>query len=177
MGATAWHYFTPYQADVAAALQELRRQVFERGAYFKPWEETVPFFLRDLRDRRPEDLSDVERQVRQDLLQALGDFPRLTPPDPLPATIEEVLEYNAEMGTHSILDIEGVAGESAFGAATPVPEARLLRLFGTARPTRDQVEAREFAFADDLERWQAVYLVTYKGGVPDAIYFEGVSGD
>lgn len=33
MGATSWHYFTPYGTDPEEALQRLRAEVFARGAY------------------------------------------------------------------------------------------------------------------------------------------------
>ena len=33
MGATGWSHFVPYEADVSAALQRLREDVFARGDY------------------------------------------------------------------------------------------------------------------------------------------------
>jgi hypothetical protein len=36
MGATGWAYFVPYQQDPERALQELRKDVFTRGAYNLP---------------------------------------------------------------------------------------------------------------------------------------------
>jgi len=36
MGATSWHYFTPYQPDAEAALQRLRAEIFAQGAYDDP---------------------------------------------------------------------------------------------------------------------------------------------
>ena len=36
MGATSWHYFTPYERDPEAALQRLRSDVFARGDYLDP---------------------------------------------------------------------------------------------------------------------------------------------
>ena len=33
MGAAGWNYFAPYQADVEAALQKLRSDVFKLGEY------------------------------------------------------------------------------------------------------------------------------------------------
>lgn len=37
MSSTAWRYFVPYQPDFQRALDELRAQAFERGAYLQPW--------------------------------------------------------------------------------------------------------------------------------------------
>ena len=36
MGASGWEYIVPYQHDLAAALADLRRYVFERGDYISP---------------------------------------------------------------------------------------------------------------------------------------------
>jgi hypothetical protein len=36
MGASAWEYLVPYQTDLGAALDALRRQVFASGKYVKP---------------------------------------------------------------------------------------------------------------------------------------------
>ena len=33
MGASGWDYFVPYEADISAALQRLREDVFARGDY------------------------------------------------------------------------------------------------------------------------------------------------
>ena len=36
MGASGWNYFVAYQPDPQAALDDLRRQVFEAGDYWLP---------------------------------------------------------------------------------------------------------------------------------------------
>ena len=35
MGASDWHYTVAYQPDVKAALQQLRRDVYDRGEYYR----------------------------------------------------------------------------------------------------------------------------------------------
>jgi hypothetical protein len=42
MGASGWRYLVPYQEDLAAALDALRRQVFADGDYISPAEEGYP---------------------------------------------------------------------------------------------------------------------------------------
>jgi hypothetical protein len=44
MGASGWEYLVPYQADLQAALDDLRRQVFHSGDYISPvtWGLTAP---------------------------------------------------------------------------------------------------------------------------------------
>jgi hypothetical protein len=36
VGASGWEYVVPYQDDLGAALDALRRQVFASGEYLKP---------------------------------------------------------------------------------------------------------------------------------------------
>jgi hypothetical protein len=58
MGASGWEYLVPYQADLQAALDELRRQVFESGDYISPvtWGLPAPESVEAL----------VEQEVYQD---------------------------------------------------------------------------------------------------------------
>jgi hypothetical protein len=50
MGASGWEYLVPYQADLQAALNDLRRQVFDSGDYISPvtWGLTAPESLEAL---------------------------------------------------------------------------------------------------------------------------------
>jgi len=36
VGASGWSYFVPYQADIEAALQNLRQEAFAQGNYYNP---------------------------------------------------------------------------------------------------------------------------------------------
>jgi hypothetical protein len=91
-------------------------------------------------------------------------------------TIEDALNASGEDGTRSILDIDAITEESSFGAATRVAEDELVRIYGTATPTREQLE-RNMSFLDELERGHAVYVVAYKDGAPHEILFAGYSYD
>ncbi len=175
MGATGWTYSVPYQPDIGAALQSLREKVFREGNYYKPWEINKRF-LEELESKSQDQLSDSEKEQ----LRILRDIPLIDPPDPLPATIDELLEYNAESGTHSVIDIFDVSDQADLGIAAPVPEEILLACFGTARPAREQADPYPesfMKFTETLERWTAVYFIVYKNGHPDEIVFEGCSGD
>jgi hypothetical protein len=177
MGATQWTYTVPYQPDINKALEELRQEVFAKGEYYKPWEELREF--REKLEAKPKDqLTDHER----DTLAFLQTMPPLEPPDPLPATIEELLEQNGESGTHSILDIFGISETGECFKAAPVPPDVLTATFGTTRPTREQLESCEESepwqeFLAYLDRWEAFYFVVYAEGQPHEIVFEGCSGD
>jgi hypothetical protein len=170
MGASGWSYRISYDPDIEAALRRLQQEVFERGEYHKPW---VEFWRhREALLAKPRDqLEERERQY-------LDMLPMFTPDrDYVPDSIEELLRNNAESGTHSILDISGIADEPTFGAATPVPDDQLLLVFGTTQPTPGDVEAVVDHFMGKLPRWEAVYFIVYEGGRPKEIHFVGRSGD
>ncbi len=98
-------------------------------------------------------------------------------PTARPGSIEGALELAAEDGTHSILDIPSTGRRRGFGVATPCPPRSAARVFGTERPTREQVEAKWLDLSDRLERWEAYYLVVYENGAPAEYAFIGCSGD
>ena len=175
MGATGWTYSVPYQPDIGAALQSLREKAFGEGNYYKPWEINKKF-LEELESKPQNQLSDSEKEC----LRILRDIPLIDPPDPLPATIDELLKHNAESGTHSVMDIFGLSDKADFGKAAPVPEEILLACFGTSQPTREQADHYPesfIKFIESIERWKAFYFIVYKDGQPDEIVFEGCSGD
>jgi hypothetical protein len=207
MGATSWHYFTPYQPNPEAALQRLRADVFARGAYLDPARSPEDYLRRryeqaglgadtpecragieDLRRGQRfleagalQDLRAVPRGRRASLrrVRALMDLCGTTPRRPRrrPRTIDELLEQAAECGTHSILDITRTAGRGGDGVAAPLSARELRRLFGTPRPGRNQVEERWEDIAEGLDRWRACYLVVFQEGRAREYAFVGCSGD
>lgn len=152
MGASQWSYFVPYRADVAAALEALKEDVFSRGEYA---------FLGD-------DVSEAEAEAAGD-----GEGSR-------PGSIEELLEINEDMGTHSILDmVDGVSEEPGFGTVSPLDGAQLAQHLGTATPAKEQIEAwlKRGAISSVRGRWEGAYLLAYRDGKPAEICFAGFSGD
>jgi hypothetical protein len=147
MGAHPYWYVVKYRPDIDAALQELRQQEFQAGRY----NPVTPFL----------------------------NFP-LGPNSPAPgarhATIAEAFEDADADGTRSILDLERVSEEPEFGAVAALDHDALLGLFGTARPTRQMVEANDELW-EDLERGQGIYIILYKDDQPDEIFFAGYSFD
>ena len=147
MGAHAYWYVVKYNPDIDAALRELREREFAAGRY----NPVMPFILFPITPNSP----------------ALG---------PGHDSIEEALEDAAEEGTRSILDLDHVADEPDFGAVAPLGEEAMREHFGTTTPTRETVE-RNDDFFDDIERGQGVYVVLYKNGAPDELFFAGYSYD
>ncbi len=141
MGASSWHYFVPYEADIERALQNLREAVFRRGSYEPPavtvesLQEVEDLYseLGDLVADEPD--TPFRRQVLQTLLQGQ--------PVPAPTTPDELLAISAFDGTHSIIDIPAANLLPALTAT----QADLI--FGTQQPTRFQVEQALAAFSFD----------------------------
>jgi hypothetical protein len=207
LGATSWRYYTPHSADPEAALQALREAVFARGEYTAPAGSMEAELRRTARrlgqdpdgpevraliesHRRVQqavqtgDTRNLSRDERRrvEWLREMG--PSAGSPETTPApggtpprSIAELLEQAAECGTHSILDIERTAARSKSGAASPLAMATIRQVFGTAEPTREQVEQHWLDLAEPLRRWQARYLVVYRDGVPHEFAFIGCSGD
>ncbi|MET8066172.1 hypothetical protein [Micromonospora sp. NPDC005313] len=137
-----------YQPDAQAALDELRRQVFEAGDYW--W------------------------AVPGEFGSSAADFPD-RPRSEEELWVDERVQ---ESGTHSILDMTRVLADGeapGFGAFAPVTEAEALERAGVARPTRAHVDALA-PLAE--QRWFGRYAVLHDdAGAPSELYFWGFSGD
>ncbi|QPF92084.1 hypothetical protein [Bradyrhizobium commune] len=153
MGAHPYWYFVPYEADFDAALQKLRLREFQAGRY----NPVTPF------QTFPIDLSAPAPGAKH-------------------ASIEQVMEQADEAGTRSILDIAQVApapfDESGmpFFTAFPLDPSGMEELFGTSKPTREQVQINQRMW-DRIERGSAVYTVIFDRGEPHEIFFGGYSFD
>ena len=163
MGASGWHYFTPYQSDIKAALQQLRQQVFVEGEYYKP----VLFYTKLLKDIGDQ----LEPEVIEGLKRSIEEF-RVRPE---PQSIEELIKMNAEAGTHSIIDMHDIGQEPEIGIVSLMPEEMLIEVLGTLRPEHSQVERQ----IDELNRSirSCHYLLVYEDETPSEIFFIGYSGD
>ena len=108
MGASGWEYVVPYQADLGAALDALRRQVFASGEYLKP------DYYGD----------------------AFADLPEPASVDDLAQ--ERYGEFMGTSGTHSIIDVWAVVpvdfAGAQFGMIRPLSEDECVGLFGVMQP-------------------------------------------
>jgi hypothetical protein len=175
MGASSWNYFVPYQSDISKALKELREEVFQRGEYYQRppyWKEmTFEDFLPPIPDLTKEEKEEYLIDFQK--LQAL----------PEPISIETLIEWNAEDGTHSIIDITEISPTPSFGTAAPLSDEELTGFFGTEKPSREMIERKkeklDIYLQQELGRYQgeATYIIVYKDSEPYEIYFIGYSGD
>ncbi|MEO1132506.1 MAG: hypothetical protein AAFX40_07340 [Cyanobacteria bacterium J06639_1] len=174
MSAEPYGYFTAYQPDLKAALQALRQREFAAGRYHP----VVPL---------------PELPVTEDSAA----------PGAQHGSISEAIEAAGSDGTRSILDIERLSPdpisedeipddfeawiERALGTSFPLPPAMLTELFGTEKPTREEVEAvlireemREGMadkFWDEIDRGSCRHVIVYEDDVPIEIFFAGYSFD
>jgi len=97
LGASAWIYETTYDPDFAAAMQRLRREVFDRGEYYQCWR----------------DGGGVDPEMFPPEFFQPDELERLLGSDP-PVDIEEALLRAVPDGTHSVLDVTTVASNPGF---------------------------------------------------------------
>lgn len=91
---------------------------------------------------------------------------------------DSLLASQPESGTHSVIDMTHVADRPGFGAVAPAPAELLHEVFGTTQPT---VAAIQNAIEENriygFRSWHGMYLIGYRDGEPDEIFFVGYSGD
>jgi hypothetical protein len=191
MGASSWEYFVPYQEDIEQALQDLRWQVFREGKFNNYAKEDLDGWLAYETEER--------RRAFADMQERLCSFEMA---DPLPfETIEDYIAFltnaltspdailNADFsgeGTWSIIDIQHVGTDpEEYFIVFPLPAQALMEYFGTEQPTRQHFEAyqrqhgRPGAIGHGKYYWcqRGIYIIVFKGGQPDEIFFDGCSGD
>jgi len=170
MGVSSWSYFVPYEKDIQAALTALRRRVFQTSEYLDPDAYLLQVFTsrtvrRKLLDQLPNEL---KKEIKAELHARRSRRP---------SSIEELVERAGESGTHSILDISKVTARPSRGCAAPLTKRQLKKLFGTTKPTREQLEARLYDLMNLRSPWRASYVVVYRGEKPREICFAGSSGE
>ena len=199
MGASAWSHFGPYDPDLARCFSMLCDKVFAMGDYWRPWKPWLEI-RQDIEAAVDVEIAHLGLEKCLALTQSIAgtrmairnrtDVIKFNlslqtfSPEP-PATIEELIRYNGPSGIHSILDFahdgyELLPPAEAARYLEPMSPAFLMAVFGTAQPSRRQIEMQE----DIL--WEGVpsgltdpgtYCVVYEDGLPSEIFVVGISGD
>lgn len=197
-----WSYFTPYEADVSVALQRLREDVFARGDYVlghgfpqKDFDATRPVFEKIAKESmaRAADssLSELSRfgalQMAEHAKREIAKYWEASPkggqrPKVIekPKTIDGLLKQQAEIGTHSILDITQISPKPKRKAISPLPDSVLADYCLAETPSRAEIEdVYELGSLEKYvnKRWRGIYIIAYKDGKPSEIFFAGCSGD
>ncbi|MFF1845983.1 hypothetical protein ACFVW5_13850 [Streptomyces sp. NPDC058232] len=147
MGASNWDYYVPYQEDLNAALQQLRRGVFDAGSYY--WVNGADWRPEEEREPRPRTLEELwqDELVQEAGTHSILDVFQVLGPDDTP-------DYNA---------VEPVLAE----------EAR--ELLGTDTLTRAHV--KHFDVFPRSRWVGRCAVLHDEQGQPQEIYFWGHSGD
>jgi len=147
MGAHPYWYVTKYTPDPQVALDALRQREFRAGRY-NPVMWMPPF--------------------------PVG--PNSPAPGARHRTIDDAIRAADADGTRSILDLDYVSDEPEPEAVTPLDEEFLEELYGTTRPTRQQV-LDNMDFFEEVERGQGILITLYRDDRPDEYLFAGYSFD
>jgi hypothetical protein len=180
MGASGWSYIVPYLSDIQKAFEALQAEVYQSRDYSSLW--TRSEAIQHYKDQ----LSNVEKYyedeyTREELIEDLNTridrLNSLPEPTSLSEHIDELRAVNAEEGTHSILDMRGIAEEPNYMRVAPLNAAELESLFGTIRPSKETVEQQEELLMGFRRTWMGTYIILFQDDKPHEIMFVGASGD
>lgn len=173
MGGAAWGYWMPYRdGDIDQALASLRTATFESGRYHLRHLGFGPDF-----DALQAELDeDEDERAAYEAEHGAGENEEPWR-DRRPGDIDDLLRGNAEDGTHSIIDVDGVSETPTWGKAAPLSDSELVALFGTTTPSRDDVLSQQRDVQAMRPRWFGTYVVAYANDAPSEIFFSGHSGD
>ena len=175
MGASDWEYFVKYQPDIEMAFRELQQATFDSGDYYLvklDLPATVEEYVEQYSSMYPDGEEEWLRESYRELKERYS--------KPEPTTIDELIQWNAESGTHSIIDISYFSDDptsNAMFTVIPLSDEQLLNLFGTTKPTRETILENAQTIRNLQRRSQGTYIVVYENDEPSEIYFGGYSGD
>ena len=188
MGANPYCYFTPYDPDIQSALDTLRIAEFSAGRYEPCFSDKTDKYLFEFglapRSTFPspgachETIEDAQEDFGEGGTNSILDIVR---------TVAQPFEVVSDpMAAPDIFE--------RFNSSAPLSDDELLNLFGTLTPTAAEIEAtllstgsepdpdvdtlnKRDAFWQQIGRGQSRYIVAHKDGLPDQIFFAGVSFD
>lgn len=178
MAATAWAYFTPYREDPAEALRALQAWCLDSArhkARFANRQARIDDMQVALRKLMTDD-TPVGGMFRDEMLARLIAIQERPEPDSFEEALNELRWLNAEAGTHSPIDLLGVANREAHLRAAPLTDDALRKLFGHERPDKAQITAAINPILNLRDANQGTYVVAWAAGQPVEILFCGATG-
>ena len=151
--------------------------MFEAAYYYAPWDWNPPDFPgQNATDEDWEAILDsVVGTPEEERMRAIVGRLRAGLP---PETIDDLLFFNDDAGTHSVIDIvNGTSDAPGPQVAAPFTTDELERMLGTASPSEERLGEHKEDVFDRIRLWESRYVVVYTDGQPSHIYFFGVSGD
>jgi hypothetical protein len=180
MGAHSYCYYTKYQPDLNAALQNLRSQEFQAGRY----NPVIPFPDYPITPNSPTpgaqhlSMEDALMAVSPDGTRSIIDIMKVSN-KPCPLSSEEF--ESALLG-----EIDNAILGEIFCTAFPLTSDELIALFNTEKPTHEMVDEVILGntnleasddFWDSIQRGTARYIILYEAEQPVEIFFVGFSCD
>jgi hypothetical protein len=122
---------------------------------------------------------DPEERARQreDIESRIDALERLPHPTNVDEQIAELLQLSAEEGTGTILDMVGLSEHEDYFMVAPLTASELIDVFGTDKPDHQMIVAAGHSVMDLRSSQKGSYVIVYKNGEADEIYFAGFSGD
>lgn len=148
MGASGWRYVVPYQNDLGAALDRLRREVFAGGDFVSPESQDLPI---------PESVDDLLEETYGEFMGTCGTH-----------SVIDMLHVVTDVRDQDYCTIRPLTDEEArqlFG--TPQPD----------QVGFDAVDAITLLDSVTGGNWTGRSVVLWADGKPSEIAFWGISGD
>jgi hypothetical protein len=165
MTSTAWGYLVPYQEDIQLALSTIQQEVFQRGEFFTELGDLLAFLKSE--QTQYASLEKIEQiKARINVLEQ----------EPIPVTIPALIQKSGEVGTHSIIDMQGISNEPKENHISPLTDGEIEEYFGHKQPTLSMLEQNNNNILNLCEQWQGRYLLVYENERPVDIFFIGISG-
>ncbi len=176
MGASGWSYFVPYQRDIQKALDELRERVFQSGDYFGG---------RPGAKRRYATIDALLRAKAEDGTHSILDVREISDTSKQNDALEGVDRRDLMLKMQNLMakDLAGFMRWAAreeflsIGLVFPLSDEQLVKTLGSLKPERRAVELASNTIGSSCSRGSGRYVVVYRDGAPDEIFFAGVSGD
>lgn len=187
MGGHPWMYIVPYEEELSMVLARLQQRELVAGRYY-PMIDSPPFPVQAdspapgrVHGSIDEALEASDATGTRSILDMRGfastPVMSLEAKDARDQEIMKAMAAKMAAGEPIDYSIFGLGGgQDHSGLVSPVDSAVLQRLYGTARPSREQVEGNP-DFLDDLGRGEGLFIVLYDADQPTEICFAGYSYD
>jgi len=177
VGSSGWFSRVPYQPDIAAALQVARWRTFRSGEYHhrRPIPEARQMTEDEYVAWYASTLDEFARSMSRNYEECRVEW-RAAQIDPVdPDSLLASYPYGA---TVSVIDMIGVADKPTDDMVAPADDQLLEELFSTLTPSTADVEAIASTYSlDPYGRGRGAYIIGYRDGKPDTIFFVGFTGD
>ena len=153
MGASSWNYIVPFQKDIAQALADLQRRVFDEGEYYRSDDYDIDY----------SSLEALFAARESDVFWDVGTHSILD--------IDQIIETGRPDEPGAIRALSSDETRALLGGEQPT-RADLERAYNV--PVEMGCDT---PIESGYPRWSGRFTILYRDGVPDELAFWGYSGD